>query len=132
MKARAGSIVVVLATLSFAAASQVSPYEETLKQAIEGFEKIGATLRKIDDEASAAAAKPELRKSADAFLDARAKAAKMQPPEKAEKVRLEKQYKPKLEEAMKKMFTEVRRVEFIDGGKEALREISGVLKKDSK
>ena len=132
MKTRLGSVALLLAGMSFAAASQTSPYEETLKQAIESFEKIGATLRKIDDEASAAAAKPELRKSAEAFLAARAKAAKMQPPEKAEKVRLEKQYKPKLEEAMKKMFTEVRRVELIDGGKEALKEISGVLKKDSK
>lgn len=132
MKAGAGSIVLVLAALGFAAGSQVSPYEETLKQAIESFETIGATLKKIDDEASAVAAKPALRKSAEAFLAARARAAKLPPPEKEEKVRLEKQYKPKLDEAMKKMLAEARRVNLIDGGKDALKEISGILKKDSK
>ena len=47
-----------------------------------------------------------------------------------EKTRLEKLYKPKLEEALKKMFGEVRRVEGIPGGKDALKEIAGVLKKD--
>jgi hypothetical protein len=33
---------------------------------------------------------------------------------------------------MRKMFIEVRRVENIPGGKEVLKEISGVLKKDDK
>jgi hypothetical protein len=33
---------------------------------------------------------------------------------------------------MKKMFTEVRRVEAIPGGKDTLKEISAVLKKDGK
>lgn len=132
MKARALSVGILMAALSFAGAAQVSPHEEALKQAVESVEKIGATLKKIDDEASANAAKPELRKSAASFLEARARGEKMQQPEKAEKRRLEKLYKPRLDEAMKKMSTEALRVDNIPGGKEALKEISGVWKKDGK
>ncbi len=36
------------------------------------------------------------------------------------------------EEAMKKMFTQVRRVEGIPGGKDALKELGAILKKDGK
>lgn len=126
------SVTVSLFAVGFVAGSQGSPYEKSLQVVVDSFEKIGATLKTIVDEESAGAAKPDLRKAADAFVEARAKAAKMQPPEKEEKVRLEKQYKPKIEEAMKKIFTEIRRVEVIPGGKEALKEIAGVLKKDGK
>ena len=132
MKTRAWSIAILLLAAGFAAAQQGSPYEQALQQVIDSFDTIGTTLKTIVDEETAAGAKPSLRKSSDAFLEARAKATKMQPPEKAEKERLEKTYKPKLEAAMKKMFTEVFRVKEIPGGKDALKEISSVLKKDEK
>ncbi len=132
MKVRAWSIGIVLLAAGLAAGSQGSPYEQALQQVLESFDKIGASLKTIIDEDSANAAKPDLRKAAATFLEAKAKAAKMQQPEKDEKVRLEKLYKPKLDDSMKKMITEMRRVEQIPGGKEALKEISGVLKKDSK
>lgn len=132
MTIRAGSIGIVIIAVGFAGGAQESPYEQALQQVVESFDKIGVTLKTIMDEESAAAAKPDLRKSAASFLEARTKAAKMPPPEKDEKVRLEKLYKPKLDASMKKMFTEVRRVEAIPGGKDALKEISAVLKKDGK
>jgi hypothetical protein len=132
MKTRAWSLGIVLVAVGFAGGAQDSPYEQALQQVVESFDKIGVTLKTIVDEESAAAAKPDLRKSAASFLEARTKAAKMPPPEKDEKVRLEKLYKPKLDASMKKMFTEVRRVEAIPGGKDALKEISVVLKKDGK
>jgi hypothetical protein len=132
MKTRAWSIGIVVVAVGFAGGAQDSPYEQALQQVVESFDKIGVTLKTIVDEESAAAAKPDLRKSAASFLEARTKAAKMPPPEKDEKVRLEKLYKTKLDAAMKKMFTEVRRVEAIPGGKNALKEISAVLKKDGK
>ena len=132
MKIRAASVGIVLVSLAFAAAQDNSPYEKALQKVIDSFENIGASLKTIVNEDSAAAAKPDLKKAATAFLDARASAAKLEPPEKDEKLRLEKNYKPKLEAAMKKMFTEVIRVSAIPGGKDALKEISGVLKKDSK
>lgn len=132
MTTRFLGILIALAAIGIGHAGEGSAYEKSLQQVVESFTKIGTSLRAIVDEDSAQAAKPELRKAADDFLAARAKAEKMQPPEKDEKVRLEKMYKAKLEEAMKKMFTEVRRVELIPGGKDALKEISSILKKDTK
>ena len=132
MMTRVGSMAIVLAAVGYACGVQDSPHEQALKQAVESLEKIGATLKTINNEESAGAAKPDLRKSAASFLDARAKADKMQPPEKAEKERLKKLYKPKLEEALQKISSESRRVEQIPGGKDALNEIKGILKKDSK
>jgi hypothetical protein len=132
MKHRAGSIGILLAALALLGAGEGSPHEKVIQEMIGSAESIGVTLKTIIDEDSAAAAKPNLRKAADTFTAARSRAEKLQPPEKDEKARLEKLYKPKLKEALEKMFTEVRRVENIPGGKEALKEISGVLKKDSK
>jgi hypothetical protein len=132
MKARILGMLIVFGAFSFANAGEGSVYEKSLQQVLDSFDKIGVSLKTIVDEESAMAAKPELRKAADNFVAARAKADKLQPPEKDEKVRLEKKFKAKLEESMKKMFTEARRVELIPGGKEALKEITGILKKDSK
>ena len=131
MRRHAGRIALVLATLALLGAGD-SPYEKTLKDMIGAVDSIGVTLKTIVDEDTAAASKPALRKANDAFVDARTKAGKLQPPEREEKARLEKLYKPKLEEALKRMFSEIRRVEVIPGGKDALKEIAGVLKKDEK
>jgi hypothetical protein len=132
MNTRAWSIAILSLAVGFVSAQQSSPYEQALQQVIDSFDQIGTTLKTIVDEDSAAGAKPSLRKSSEAFLEARAKGAKMQPPEKAEKERLEKIYKPKLDAAMNKTYTEVFRVKEIPGGKDALKEIRVVLKKDSK
>lgn len=132
MKHRAASIGILLAALALVGAGEGSPHEKVIQQMIGSAESIGVTLKTIIDEDTAAASKPELRKAAATFTEARSRGEKLQPPEKDEKVRLEKLYLPKLKEALQKMFSEVRRVENIPGGKEALKEISGVLKKDSK
>jgi hypothetical protein len=128
---RAGCIGLVIASLALLGAGE-SPYEKTLKAMIGAVDSIGITLKGISDEDTAQAAKPALRKANDAFVDARTMAGKLPPPEKEEKTRLEKIYKPKLEESLKRMFSETRRVELIPGGKDALKEIAGVLKKDEK
>ncbi len=132
MNQRAGSIAFLLAAFVLLGAGEGSPHEKVIQQMIASAESIAVTLKTIIDEDTAAASRPPLRKAAASWTEARAKAEKLQPPEKDEKVRLEKFYKPKLEEALKKMFNEVRRVENIPGGKEALKEITGVLQKDSK
>ncbi len=132
MKIRAFSIVVILVSLTFVTAQEGSPYEKALQKLVGSFESISTALKTIVDEDSAAAAKPDLKKAATLFFEARAAAAKLSPPEKDEKLRIEKTYKPKLEEAMKKMFPELIRVNAIPGGKDALKEITGVLKKDGK
>lgn len=132
MLRRAGSIGIVLAALAVLDAGEGSPYAKTLEQMIGSLDTIGATLRTIEDEDTAMASKPSLKKANDSWVEARTRAAKLEPPDREEKTRLEKLYKPKLEAALKKMFTEIRRVENIPGGKEALKEIAGVLKKDGK
>ena len=134
MKKHAWSIGIVLVAVGFAGATQGSPseHEPLLKQAIESIDKIGATLKTILDEESANAAKPELRKSATAFIEARAKAAKLEAPSKEEKTRLEKLYKAKSDESKKKLAAQIPRVELIPGGRDALKEISAVLKNDGK
>jgi len=132
MLRRAGSIAIVFVAFALLGAGNGSPYEKALLQMIGSLDSIGTKLKTIIDEDSALAAKPALRKAADTWVDGRTKAEKLEPPERDEKTRLEKLYKPKLEDALRKMFTEIRRVENIPGGKDALKEISGVLKKDSK
>jgi hypothetical protein len=132
MKARAGCVVLMIAAVGAALAGEGSPHEKAIQQMIGNLDEIAKSLKTIIDEETADAAKPDLRKSAKAWVDTRARAAKMPPPEKDEKVRLERLYKPKIEESMRKMFIEVRRVENIPGGKEALKEIAIVLKKDEK
>jgi hypothetical protein len=129
MKIRAAGVAILLLGLGCVAAGEASPYEKTLQTMIGSLDVIAKSLRTIIDEDTAGAAKADLRKSAGVWIEARAKAGKLPPPEKDEKVRLEKIYKPKLEEALRKLNIEVRRVENIPGGKEALKEIGGVLKK---
>ena len=57
----------------------------------------------------------------------RTKAESIKPPVKEEKERLEKEYKPKLFEAQKKLFGEIGRVKLLTGGQVALKEIRAVM-----
>lgn len=132
MKTRIGMIGVLLVAVAFVRAAQDTPHEKALKQAVDSLDKIVATLKTIKDEDSAGAAKPELRKSAATFVDALAKGEKLDPPEKDEKERLKKLYKPKIEEALSKIMADSRRVLEIPGGKEALAEIGAIFKNKKK
>ncbi len=132
MRIRAASVAMLLLALGVAAAGEETPYEKAIVQMLGSLDEITKKLKTVIDEDSASAAKPELRKSADVWAETRARAAKLAPPEKAEKGRLEKLYKPKLEESLRKMKVEVGRVENIPGGKEALKEIAAVLQKEEK
>lgn len=129
---RAGSMAIVLVAYAIVAAGEGTPHEKIMQEMIGALDTIGTSLKTVTDEETAAAAKPGLRKANDAFVDARTRGAKLPAPEPEEKRRLEKQYKPKFEEAIKKMNTEITRVELVPGGKDALKEIAGVLKKDGK
>src|ERR1019366_2582911 len=99
-------IMIAFLAFGFADAGNGLPYEQTIQKMLDSLDKITVELVKIVDEESALAAKPELRKEATVWLGTRAKAAKLQPPEKDEKARLEKLYKPKLDESLKKLFTQ--------------------------
>jgi hypothetical protein len=89
-------------------------------------------LTTIKTEESADAAKPELQKAAKEWVALRGQAEKLPPPSRMEKERLEKEYKPKLEAAQKKIYGEVTRVQRIPRGPEALKEIRSVLDKREK
>ena len=90
------------------------------------------TLATVTDEETAKNSHPELRKAAGDGNLIKKKADGLPPPSKEEKDRLAKEYKPKLEEAQKKLFGEVARVSVIPGGRQALLEISSVLEKKDK
>ena len=132
MASRWWGVGILLIAAGLAGAGEGSPYEQAVKKMLGSLDKITSALKTIESEDTAKSAGPDLRKAADTWVEARAKAAKLPPPERDEKERLAKLYKPKMDEALKKMFTEIQRVNGIPGGKEALKEIASVLKKDGK
>jgi hypothetical protein len=127
----ARSIGIALATVTLCllplAAGEESAHEKALKQIISSLDKLTMTLAGIKDAETAQAARPELRKAVMGWAEARKKADKLPPPEPAEKDRLAKQYKGKMDEAVKKFFTEVGRVRGFPAGKEALDEVRPVI-----
>jgi hypothetical protein len=128
----AWSVLLIIGVAGLASAVQESTYEKSVVQMLTSLDEIGKILKGIEGEEMANAARPLLRKAAETWNEARAAAAKMQPPEREEKERLTRLYKPKIEESVRKMLAEVRRVEVIPGGRDALKEIRSVLKKDEK
>jgi hypothetical protein len=129
MKKRAIGIAILLATAVLLPifAGDDSPYEKTLKQMIQSLGKMTATLGSVKDADTAQAARPELKKAIDGFTALRAKADKLPPPEPAEKERIAKQYKPKMEEAIKKLLMEAGRLESVPAAKELLKDLRTVL-----
>jgi hypothetical protein len=123
-----GSVVCVLTCGWLClAAGEESPHEQTLKVMLASLNKLTAALAGVKDAETAQAARPELKKAADTWVAARAKADKLPPPEPAEKARLTKQYKPKMDEALKKLNVEVGRLQSVPSAKEALQELRPVL-----
>jgi hypothetical protein len=132
MMSRCLGVGIVLIACGIGTAGEPSRHEELVKAMLASLDQIGKTLKAIDVEDAAKAAKPELRKAADAYVEARNQAQKLPPPEKDEKERLARLYRLKIDESVKKMLVEVQRVSIIPGGRDALKEIEGVLKKDGK
>lgn len=108
------------------AAGEESAYEMSLKQTIAALDKMTMTLATIKDEDTAQTARPELKKAVAAWTKVKMKAAELPPPEQAEKDRLAKEYRPKLDVAVKKFFTEVARVRKFPAGKEVLKDIKDI------
>jgi hypothetical protein len=107
-------------------AGEESPHEMAVKQLLKSLDKLTMTLATVKDADSAAAARPELKKAVKSWVEAKTKTDKLVPPDKAEKDRLEKEYKGKMNEAIKKFFTEYGRLRDIPAGKEVLMEIKAV------
>ena len=107
-------------------------FEAVLKDMIGTLDKLTATLTAVKDEASAKAARPELQKNTGHFAAIRKKAETLRPPNKEEKEKLEKEYRPKLVESHKKLLGEMVRVSSVPGGKEVLKELSELLNPSKK
>ena len=127
MRVALASLALVGSALFATAQSAGKMFEEVLKETLGTFDQITATLVAIKDEDSAKSAKPDLQKAAGRFLEIQKLAEAMKPPDKAERDRLVKEYKPKLEDAHKKLFAEISRVRRVPGGREALQAISVIV-----
>jgi hypothetical protein len=128
MQARsiAVAFAAVAAVLLPLAAGEEGAHEKALKQQLRALDQLSAALEKVRDAESAEAARPELRKAVAAWSEAKTKLAELPPPDKAEKDRLAKEYKKKMDAATLKFFTEVGRVRGFPAGKQVLEEIKTV------
>jgi hypothetical protein len=124
---------------SDAAASEdgapASPHEAVVKEVLTTLEQAIAALITIKDESSADAARPDLKKAGARLKELSKRARDMKQPDREEKELLEKKYKGKFEEVLKKLRDEQVRVRAIPGGPEAVKEIGvepakGKKKKD--
>jgi hypothetical protein len=126
------AFVALCASLPPARGGEKTQFEDIIKKMLETMGSLTTTLTTIRDEETAKTSQPDLRKAAEKWDVIKKKAKNLPPPSKEEKDRLTKEYRPKLEEAQKKLFAQVARVSAIPGGRQALLEISSVLDKKDK
>jgi hypothetical protein len=120
-----GTTLLVFSGWAVLAQGGGSPYESVVKDMISALDVLSETLGTIKDEPSAKTARPEVKKAADRLDEVRKKAQGLQQPDKAEKDRITREYKVKLETSLKKVLAEVARVKGVPGGEEAVKEIYG-------
>jgi type II secretory pathway component HofQ len=107
-------------------------FEGLVKDMIDTVEQITKTVLTIQDKDSATSAKPELKKAATKMLELRKLAEKVKQPNKVEKERLEKEYAPKMELAVKKLGEATAKVHSVPGAAEALAELAILADKKDK
>jgi len=100
-----------------------SPYENVLKDLIAAMDKLSDVLSTVKNEPSAKVAVPEVKKTLGQLDEVRKKAKALPQPEKEEKDRIAKIYRPKLDESIKKLLGQVARVKAIPGGSELVKDI---------
>jgi hypothetical protein len=108
-----------------------SPYEAIVKDILDITEKMAAALEKIQDAASAAEVRPELKKAAERFVTLRKKAEELLQPDLEERERVSRLYRRPLEAAVNRFLQERGRVAAIPGGREALQELAGLDRSSS-
>jgi hypothetical protein len=126
-----GVAILLLSGLVVGSAAGGSPasFADVVKAMLGTMDKLTTSLAGITDEETAKSARPELLKAATGWQEIREQAAKMRPPSREEKEKLEKEYKEKMQVAQKKLFAEIARVKGVPGGRQALKEISAALGK---
>src|SRR6516164_1352483 len=103
-------LLVLAGWLGLGATAGDGSHEAILKEMLTTLEQITKTLSAVKDRDAAAAARPELKKSAEKMLALRKQADEARQPSKDERDRLVKEYGPKFEEEVKKMRTQSIRV----------------------
>jgi hypothetical protein len=126
MAMRTLSALAFLAAVSWAG-DDGGRFESVVKSMLGAMGKMTQVLTTITDEDTAKSARPELKKVAQEWSALRKRAEDTPPPTKQEKDRLAQAYKSKVEDAQKKLFNEIGRVQLIPGGKDALTELAKSL-----
>jgi hypothetical protein len=118
-----GTVLLGLCVLALPAqdSEKTSPYEKILKEFIVSLDSLTGVLGAVKDEESAKAAVPEVKKLAARLGELSKKGKALRMPDKAEKERITKLYREKLETAVKKEIAEIARVKAIPGGSELVQ-----------
>lgn len=118
------TIMSVCVLAGFGLAGDDSPHISVVKAMLGAMDKITTQLKTVVDEDTAKAARPELKKAAEHWQALRQKAKDTPPPTKEEKARLSKEFASKIEDAQKKLFAEIGRVQLLPGGRDALQDLA--------
>jgi hypothetical protein len=123
LAALSGAVLLGLCILAVPAqeSGKESPYETMLKEFIASIDSLTGVLGAVKDEPSATAAVPDVKKIAARLSELRDKAKAMRQLDKAERERIRKLYREKLETAVKKEMAEAARVKSIPGGSDLVQ-----------
>jgi hypothetical protein len=108
-------LLLVTATLPAQTAGS-SPYENVLKELVSALDGVTKVLTSVKTESDARAAVPEFKKAVSRLTDIQKQAEALPQPEKAEKDRVTRLYRSKLQDSINKLSSEVARVKAIPGG----------------
>ena len=118
----------VLAVLWSAPVRADDTHESLADDAVKAFSTFGDILAKITDKPSAESAKPKLKETGAKLADLKIRFDKIGEPKGEKKDELDKKYKPKMEEAAKKVQNEMIRIATkIEGGMDIIKDITEAL-----
>lgn len=121
--------IAAIACILFAANARAQDnFEKVADEMIPAFTKLGDTLATVKDKKTFEDAKPTFKQLTKTMLDLKERAEKLGEPKGDKKEELEKKYKPKIEDATKKMTTEMVRIATqVEGGQDIVKELSEIL-----
>jgi hypothetical protein len=122
------AIITIACMLAWtASANAQDTFDKVIEEMIPTFGKLNTTLTKIVDKRSFDDAKPALQEVARELVALKERGAKLGEPMGKTKDLLEIKYKAKLEEAARKLSTEMLRIKALTNGDEMVKEISMML-----
>jgi hypothetical protein len=113
-------------------AAQEPNHEEVLGKLLGSLQAIGKSLEGITDEATATSARPDLKKRAQDFREARKLSEQASPPSPEEREKIAKTWQPKFVEIRKMLEAQIARVQRVPGGKATLEELKPVFEPTEK